>query len=78
MLSWFTSWIPTDIGSANSAALIFRTDNLGKTSPSMACLTSKCVSATATGSALLYSRYHSRGSPVTASASAWTNRKWQR
>ena len=42
------------------------------------CLTSKCASATATGSALLYSRYHSRGSPATASAFAWTNRKWQR
>ena len=55
---------------ANSAALIFCTDNLGKTLPSMACLTSKCVSATATGSALLYSRYRSRGSPATASAFA--------
>jgi len=55
----------------------FRTDNLAKTSPSMACLTLKCVSVTATGSAQLYSRYRSRGSPVTASASAWTNRKWQ-
>ena len=66
-----------DTGSANSAAVIFRTDNLAKTSPSMACLTLKCVSVTAIGSAQLYSRYHSRGLRVIGSVSAWTNRKWR-
>ena len=43
----------------DSAAIIFLTDNWGKTSPLMACLTPKCVSVTAIGSVPLSSRFHS-------------------